>query len=96
MHFMAVTALNTHGVAELQASNDQPLIQGTIRGIGSSLEVSVSQFNHSCVPSTLRLYCGRSTIIIASKDMSAGEEVGNHSCSSLIPGSIIICLILKP
>ena len=85
MHFMAVASVNCHEVAELRASSEQPLIHGSLRCIGSSLEASLDLFNHSCVPSVLRFNCGRSTIVIASKDISEGEEVGNNFYPSFKP-----------
>ena len=75
MHFMAVASMNCHEVAELQGSDNLPLIHGTLQCIGSSLEASLDLFNHSCVPSVLRFNCGRSTILVACKDIKEGDEV---------------------
>ena len=75
MHFMAVASMNCHEVAELQGSDNLPLIHGNLQCIGSSLEASLDLFNHSCVPSVLRFNCGRSTILVACRDIKEGEEV---------------------
>ena len=81
MQFMAVASMNCHEVAEIRASKDQPLIQGNLHCIGSSLEASLDLFNHSCVPSVLRFNCGRSTVLIACKDIKEGDEVTiNYIC----------------
>ena len=75
MHFMAVASMNCHEAAELRASDHLPLMQGELTCIGSTLEASLDLFNHSCVPSVLRFNCGRSTILVACKDIKEGDEV---------------------
>ena len=76
---MAVASMNCHEVAELQGSDNLPLIHGNLQCIGSSLEASLDLFNHSCVPSVLRFNCGRSTILVACRDIKEGEEVDNFA-----------------
>ena len=78
MHFMAVASMNCHEIAELvHASKDQPLIQSSLEVIGSSLEASIDLINHSCVPTVLRFNCGRSTVLVACRDLKEGDEVRN-------------------
>ena len=78
MHFMAVASMNCHEVAELRGCDNLPLMQGTLQCIGSSLEASLDLVNHSCVPSVLRFNCGRSTVLIACKDIKEGDEVKSY------------------
>lgn len=75
MHFMAVASMNCHELAELRASDDLPLIQGQLQCIGSSLEATLDLLNHSCMSSVLRFNCGRSTVLVACKDIKEGDEV---------------------
>ena len=64
MHFMAVSSMNCHEVADLQASGNVPLMQGALQCIGFSLKASLHLFNHRCVHSVLRFNCERATIFI--------------------------------
>ena len=76
MHFMAVASMNCHEIAELvHASKDEMLSQSSLECIGSSLEASIDLINHSCVPTVLRFNCGRSTVVVACKDLKEGDEV---------------------
>lgn len=76
MHFMAVASMNCHEVAEYRVNGaSEPWLNGRPVGIGSSLEVTLDLFNHSCDPNTLRFHWGNTIVVYSGQNIKEGEEV---------------------
>jgi len=85
-HFLLAVGDNSHQVVELLRpgkdymgtldslyDSDQPVIQV----IGAALNSVTSLFNNSCDVNTVKFHQGRKTVMLARRDIKAGEEVSD-------------------
>merc|ERR1719471_703052 len=70
---------NTHSVTEstdgLKRNSKAVLFENKIRPIGSAIYPNFALLNHSCDQNTSKYFAGDTVVVVASKNISAGEEV---------------------
>jgi len=87
VNFLELMQFNTHGVTE--SVLDRP---GTNQGyksvnLGCAVYPTLAMFNHSCDHNIDKYMVGSKTVVLAAKNIKAGEEITENyfPCSSLIP-----------
>ena len=72
VHMRGVTSYNTHQVGE-KLSGSGSLLQ--TQEVGLAVRPTVALINHSCWPNTVRCSAGRQVVMMATREIKAGQEV---------------------
>ena len=87
LHFLAVSALNSHELVMYEAPEAGPWSDGGISAsnfVGSAISPTMDLMNHSCDPNTTKFNSGRGLVLIATRDIHEGDEV-SHCYYSTYP-----------
>lgn len=87
VNFLEIMQFNTHGVTETVL--DRPGSSSGYKGVnlGCAIYPTLALFNHSCDHNIDKYMLGSKTVVIAAKNIKAGEEITENyfPCSALIP-----------
>jgi hypothetical protein len=73
LHFMSIASLNSHEVGVFETSSS--MVDGYFSSIGCSIDPTLDLLNQSCDPNVVRFQNGITTILVANRDITEGDEV---------------------